>query len=1020
MRVHAIFLVLLLPTAVRANPVEDAAASVLKAQRDRDESALRRLAARDEPDPWLVADELCARGEHDAARALATAAPRKELARLPDYVDSRREVQPDRAARRALEAIQEAQRARNPRGVLEVEVPATGALDSAVRIRIACERGLALGRLRRFAESARILADAARAAQRLGWLTRASRVLRVSGMAAYRAAEWSGARDAWQARLALARDLGKRRDVATTRNDLGLLERRLGNYPDSLRHFAASLKLKRELRDGRGVAVTLHNIAGVRLLLGDHREALRGYHESLELKRAMKDDAGIASTLNDIGVVHKQQGDYPEALRSYEASLKIKRVRGDKRGVAVTLNNIAIVHLRLGGFSDALRRLEEALEIQREIGDRAGIARALNSIGIAQKHTGNHDEAIRRFEESLEIYRSLRNGPEIASVLGNIGGVHERRGELREALRFHEESRKLYETLGDDLGLARTYHNIGATLGRQRDPAGALEALEKASELLGDTAGPTLRARVIWSTAGAHLDRGRPERSAALAREGVRIVARLVEGLEQSEGAGARDVYAGLFGVGIRAALETGDTSALAWFFEQGRAGSLREAFEAREALQSAVLPPDLRDRLAVARDKVNHARATLRRSERSGVRVAVREARGELERARLLLEAAIAAIQREARAGASLVVPMPDDLGTIRAALGPGEALVYYGLTGATACALVVEPGGARAVKLAEPSLIVREASMLSGLGDRPGSRGPHLTEGSRGADPMDAVPALRRLLVEPLGLDDGVRRVLVSPMGEIGSIPFAMLLPRREVAYVPSGTMYGLLRKADAGRGRRVLALGDPDYGGDVHAAALAVRRGGGRRMLASLPATREEVEAVGDVKLLSAGATESGLRKAIGTQERWRAVHLACHGLVDPVRPMRTCLAMTADGTSDGFLTALEVFRMRIPADLVVLSACETGRGRVYRTEGIVGLTWAFMFAGAPRVVCSLWKVDDAATRELMSKFYELWNPKDGSKGIGAAAALAGAQAHVRGRERWKHPSYWAAWVLWGLPD
>ena len=119
------------------------------------------------------------------------------------------------------------------------------------------------------------------------------------------------------------------------------------------------------------------------------------------------------------------------------------------------------------------------------------------------------------------------------------------------------------------------------------------------------------------------------------------------------------------------------------------------------------------------------------------------------------------------------------------------------------------------------------------------------------------------------------------------------------------------------------------------------------------------------------------------------------------------------------------------MRIPADLVVMSACETGKGKIYKTEGIVGLARAFMFAGAPRVICSLWKVDDEATQTLMVKFYELWNPqaKPGDpelvegpapRGLGAAAALKKAQEFVRGHEKWKHPHYWAAWVLWGLAE
>jgi hypothetical protein len=132
-------------------------------------------------------------------------------------------------------------------------------------------------------------------------------------------------------------------------------------------------------------------------------------------------------------------------------------------------------------------------------------------------------------------------------------------------------------------------------------------------------------------------------------------------------------------------------------------------------------------------------------------------------------------------------------------------------------------------------------------------------------------------------------------------------------------------------------------------------------------------------------------------------------------DPERPTLSSLVLTPHAGNDGFLAALEVLRMEIPADLVVLSACETGRGKIVTGEGIVGLTRAFMHAGAPRVVCSLWKVDDDATAALMTKFYEIWKTGPTS----AASALRRAQDHVRAQPKWKHPYYGAAWVLWGLP-
>jgi CHAT domain-containing protein len=257
----------------------------------------------------------------------------------------------------------------------------------------------------------------------------------------------------------------------------------------------------------------------------------------------------------------------------------------------------------------------------------------------------------------------------------------------------------------------------------------------------------------------------------------------------------------------------------------------------------------------------------------------------------------------------------------------------------------------------------------------------------------------------------------VLVVPDSVLAYLPFRLLFPEREVTLVPSGTAHGLLLAEGDREGRGVLALGNPDYGESSEGSGPIAMRWGKR--LAPLPGSEEEARTVGSVVLLGRKASVSGLLKSLETRERWRAVHFACHGRADPQRPLLSALALAPDPEHDGYLSALDVFRSRVPADLVVLSACESGRGRVYRAEGLIGLTRAFMLAGSPRVIASLWKVDDVATQALMVEFYRLWNPKQGP-GLPAAAALSKAQDFVRGHQKWKHPRHWAAWVLWGLPE
>ncbi|MHC4731339.1 MAG: CHAT domain-containing protein, partial [Planctomycetota bacterium] len=616
------------------------------------------------------------------------------------------------------------------------------------------------------------------------------------------------------------------------------------------------------------------------------------------------------------------------------------------------------------------------LKLKEELGDRVGEAATLGNLGVIWFTLGDHAKALSLLERARKRMEELGDRAGVARALGNLGILHDSLGDYTKALSFQERALKLAE----EIGSSRTV------------------------------------VQDLSCLAGIHLARGEPDKAVATAKRAVERMALLAGGLAEEQGASLRGQVASVFDLGTAAAARLEDAAESGFFLESGRAGTLLESLGGRDKLRAASLPEDLRREEAEARAAEAAARKLYLRALDLGEIEELQRRRRDFDAAREVRKAVIEKIQREEKATANLLYPKADSLAEIQVSLREGEALVLYALLRMEPLALVVTTKKARIVRLAVHDEIAAACGAIR-AGVRSGAtRGMVLKEEKSTAGLPDAVMKLRQLVVEPLALGRDVKRLLVSPHGALSYVPFALLVGDREVVHVPSGTTYRLLTGERGLRGEGVLGLGDPDYETKVDATAEAVYRAGRRGAQAPLPGTRAEVNALADVKLLGKDATEAGLQKALGQRTRWHAVHFACHGLVDPERPTLSSLALTADANHDGFLTALEVFRMKIPADLVVLSACETGKGKVVKGEGIVGMTRAFMFAGAPRVIVSLWKVDDEATRALMVKFYELWKP--GKKAT--ATALKKAQEFVASHERWKHPYYWAAWQLWGLPD
>ena len=324
------------------------------------------------------------------------------------------------------------------------------------------------------------------------------------------------------------------------------------------------------------------------------------------------------------------------------------------------------------------------------------------------------------------------------------------------------------------------------------------------------------------------------------------------------------------------------------------------------------------------------------------------------------------------------------------------------------------------------------------------------------------NAAHALYKMVVAPAAASLGERRVLVVPEGALNYVPFealvtstqgtdysalSYLVKTNEFVYAPSASVVAEVRRqakrSAAGRGGMLL-VADPVFdasdsrlqGSPQAARARESVRGlslasalsdvtnvkSGNLKLARLDGTRSEAEEIAKLARASGGqadvwldfdASEANLnaRKLDG----YRVLHIATHGLLDAERPQFTGLALSLVGQTkaDGYLRVDEVFNLRLGSPLVMLSACETGLGKERRGEGVIGLTRAFMYAGAPTVGVSLWSVGDKSTAELMPEFYR--RLLVGQEG--APAAMRASQLAMIARKRYSAPFYWSPFVIVG---
>ena len=876
-----------------------------------------------------------------------------------------------------------------------VQAAAAEAPHSAAHADALLRLGLVQARRERYGQAVPALEEAAEMLAHLELGPSEIQALASLGAVLENAAAYDRALGAFEAAAERSRELGRDELLAAQHASLGrIYDLRLHRWARAKQSYERALELYDAAGDLHGVVQSLVDVGRCDRFLGNFPAAEERYARALELLEDEPDPVLRAKVRIEQANNAWFQARYQDAFELQREAYALSRESGWALGEVVSLNTSGLTWWTLGDHDRALRELRRALERARTLTAREDeVATSLNNIGLVYREMGRFAQAREALEQALAMDRRLGSRWAVAYDLRNLGLTHLREGDAAAALPLLREAAAEAEAIGDRVNEAKAWLAVGEALAATPAARAAEEArgaFHRALEAARTMALREVEWRALHGLGLLARAEGRLGEARGLLAEGVEVVeqVRAEIRLEQLRDGFLIDkmaVYEAL--VSVLVAL--GDPAGAFEAAERSRSRNFIDLLGNQRLTLRGAVEQELYDRRAVLQARLGEQLALAAQApegpERTAYEGAARRLRDELRD--LLLE-----IQSRHPELASLVSVQPLGEGDVRALLKPGVALAaYYVLENEILC-WVLRPEGlwlvrtpARRQALEEDVFAYRR--LLQNL------------------EPLDAASrALHALLVEPLGPHlAGVTTLGIIPHGALHYLAFGTLAgahdhvaERWPLFYLPSASVlrYTLARR-DPGANRRVLAIGNPDLG----TPAL------------ELPFAEQEVGTIRwnfpDVTVLTGErATETWVTRHLGD---FGILHVASHGEFDPVNPLSSALKLVPDPANDGDLQAGEVFALELRADLVVLSACQTGLGEVTRGDDVIGLNRAFFYAGTHTIVSSLWRVSDVSTAVLMKHFYRQYADRN------KAESLRAALLHVK--SRYPHPGYWGAFTLSG---
>jgi len=867
----------------------------------------------------------------------------------------------------------------------------------------------------------------------------------------------------WQSSLQLSEEIDYKKGIADALINIGRLNKDQGQYAEAMSKADRSLKLFQDLSDKKGIGQDLSLIGDIYTAQADYDKALDFFQQSLKVGEELGDLAEIGKSYIRLGTIaaamgndelsleysHKaeelfkkagskldlaavennianrlvKQGQVSLALDYYLKVQKIAEEVGSKRWLALPAINIGVIHENLGNYKLAMEYYQKAFELYEASGMKSTAVIALSNIAGVHALEGRYDRALDYYKQALSRHEALDQKGGAAGVRGDIAYVYEKKGEYETAFQYCLESLHQYQQFKEKekvTELTLLLAQIQRDLKRFTDE---LESAQKAKQLAMEQNWNNMLWATLLEEGKAYKELAEPEKALASFKESVQVVESVrtqVPGTETAAPYFFQSMTEPYYEL-IQLLVAQNRINDAFKYAELSKARILLDVLESGKTHITKTMTAEEKEREKKLRSDLIILNTQLSNANPTDA-VHIRMLKEKLRTARLDFESFrtnLYALHPELQIQRGEIPPADAD--QIVKSMGLKATILEYVVAKNETLLFVIN-------KSPQPILEVHKIDIsqkeLSELTEKFRHQMAIQDLGFR-----SLAEQLYKLLIEPAESKlTELDSVIIIPDQQLWELPFQALENRtgqylieaHAVSYAPSLSALSEMVKLKQSGIPKLLALGNPLLTDQTKEWVDAMRA-----QDAQLPEAEKEVSELADVygkqsKIYVGAQAREGVLKA--EAGNFSVIHIAAHGIFNDVDPMYSHIALSKEEGSeneDGLLEPWEILDLDLKAEMVVLSACETARGKISTGEGIIGFAWAFFIAGSPSIVVSQWKVDSASTTLLMRDFHSIWRNSMNHQRISKAQALRNAEMKLLQNKQYRHPYYWAGFIVIGDP-